>query len=145
MNMLLKDDDESTVINGKRICIDFDGVIHKYSRKYHDGSIYDRPTEGVREFLLKLKDMGYCIFVHTSRPLASDNPEGAIRLMEKWLKRWKIPYDFITMIKVPANAYIDDRAIRFTGDWNYVMKELDDIEDINKDEGEWEYYHKEIV
>jgi hypothetical protein len=65
--------------------------------------------------------------------------------MEKWLKRWKIPYDFITMIKVPANAYIDDRAIRFTGDWNYVMKELDDIEDINKDEGEWEYYHKEIV
>ena len=29
------------------IAIDFDGVIHKNSKGFHDGTIYDEPIEGV--------------------------------------------------------------------------------------------------
>ena len=34
--------DENTQIG-----IDFDGVIHKNSKGFHDGTIYDEPIEGV--------------------------------------------------------------------------------------------------
>ena len=36
------------------ISVDFDGVIHKCSKGYHDGTIYDDPVEGVKEALKKL-------------------------------------------------------------------------------------------
>ena len=33
------------------IAIDFDGVIHKNSKGFHDGTIYDEPIEGVKKGL----------------------------------------------------------------------------------------------
>ena len=36
----------------KTIAVDFDGFIHKYSKGWHDGSIYDEPVEGAAEALL---------------------------------------------------------------------------------------------
>ena len=38
------------------IAIDFDGVIHKNSKGYHDGSIYDEPLEGTKEALKYLSE-----------------------------------------------------------------------------------------
>ena len=35
----------------KNICVDFDGVIHKNSKGFHDGTIYDDPVEGTKEAL----------------------------------------------------------------------------------------------
>ena len=41
--------------DGRRtLLIDFDGVVHGYSEGYKDGTIYDKPMEGVEE-ALKLK------------------------------------------------------------------------------------------
>jgi hypothetical protein len=37
-----------------------------------------------------------------------------------------IPYDMITAEKVPAEYYIDDRAIAFRGNWLQVKKEIMD-------------------
>jgi hypothetical protein len=34
--------------------MDFDGVIHKYSKGWLDGSIYDEPMEGAKEQLAKI-------------------------------------------------------------------------------------------
>ena len=35
--------------NNNQIAIDFDGVIHKNSKGYYDGTIYDEPVEGSLE------------------------------------------------------------------------------------------------
>ena len=40
--------------NENQIAIDFDGVIHKNSKGYYDGTIYDEPVEGSLEAIKKL-------------------------------------------------------------------------------------------
>ena len=37
--------------NNNQIAIDFDGVIHKSSKGFFDGTVYDKPMEGVKEAL----------------------------------------------------------------------------------------------
>ena len=46
--------DENTQIG-----IDFDGVIHKNSKGFYDGTIYDDPIEGVEEALKAIAEH-YC-------------------------------------------------------------------------------------
>lgn len=109
----------------KTIAIDFDGVIHKYSKGWQDGSIYDEPIEGAFEAIKSLmKD--YAVFVFTTR-----NPS----MVAEWIMSkgrihtvLKEPTDFwndntrllITNKKLPAIAYIDDRGIRFTN-WKDIL------------------------
>ena len=47
------------------IAVDFDGVIHRYSKGWHDGTIYDEPVEGAREALEGLVDKGHMIIVYS--------------------------------------------------------------------------------
>lgn len=92
----------------KNIVFDFDGVIHKYSKGWQDGSIYDEPVPGIKEVINELhKD--YDIYVITTR--ARDL--GQQTAVENYLKDHGIEYDCVTSIKVPADVYIDDRAICF--------------------------------
>ena len=48
------------------IAVDFDGVIHKNSKGYHDGTVYDDPVEGVREPLEKLSEK-YTVIVYSKQ------------------------------------------------------------------------------
>lgn len=92
----------------KNIVFDFDGVIHKYSKGWQDGSIYDAPVPGIKEVINELhKD--YDIYVVTTR--ARDL--GQQYAVENYLKENGIEYDCVTSIKVPAEVYVDDRAITF--------------------------------
>jgi hypothetical protein len=116
----------------KRICIDFDGVIHQYSKKYHDGTIYDGPMPGAKEFLMKMKQRGYGVVVYTARPYDTITYEIGIQRIKEWLDKWNIPYDDVTGCKIPAIAYIDDRAVRFDGNWDFVEKEVVKLSDTFK-------------
>ena len=51
----------------KRIMIDFDGTIHKYSEGWKDGTIYDPPFPGVKEVINQFKKDGFEIVIFTSR------------------------------------------------------------------------------
>jgi hypothetical protein len=51
----------------KTIAIDFDGVIHKYSKGWMNGSIYDEPIEGAFETIQQMMFNGYSVFIFTSR------------------------------------------------------------------------------
>ena len=46
--------------------VDFDGVIHKCSKGYYDGTIYDDPVDGAREALVELSKK-YTIIVYTCK------------------------------------------------------------------------------
>ena len=113
----------------KTIALDFDGVIHKYSQGWSDGTIYDGMVFGAIEGIAKLsKD--YNIFIFTARDI-----HDVARYMEK--RKYNIQIDddpslkfwnrddaiLITNRKLPAHAYIDDRGIRFTS-WSNLLNEI---------------------
>lgn len=116
------------------IAVDFDGVIHKYSRGWGDGSIYDDPIPGAFSSLelLMTRDP---VFVHTSRnpkqvarwieQRSSYTIECTTRMPRKWWGRrehfWNVRgFLLVTNRKLPAKVYIDDRAIRFTT-WDEIL------------------------
>jgi phosphoglycolate phosphatase-like HAD superfamily hydrolase len=93
----------------KTIAVDFDGVIHAYSRGWRGGVIYDAPVEGAFQALQDLFDAGYELVIFTTRDL-----NGAV---EGWMNAHRGQFTFeytVTNVKPMAIAYIDDRAIRFT-------------------------------
>jgi hypothetical protein len=122
----------------KTIAIDFDGVIHAYSRGWLDGSIYDEPVPGAFEAIRKYMELGYAVcIISTRKPkqilkwfrehqhlayynanvlmLAHGyNAEKIIWYKKFWDKPWVLG---VTNRKLPAMVYIDDRAVRFKGSW----------------------------
>ena len=114
----------------KTIGIDFDGVIHRSSKGFHDGTIYDDPVEGSFDAIKKLAN-DYNIVVYTAkarpdRPLV--NGKTGTELVVEWLARHGY-MDFVsevTAVKPRAIAYIDDRAIKFDN-WDSTMKTMEQI------------------
>lgn len=114
---------------GKTVAIDFDGVIHKSSKGFHDGTIYDDPIPGSLEAIKQISQE-YEIVVYTckakkDRPLVQGKT--GIQLVEEWLVKHKFS-DYIkevTSDKPRAFVYIDDRAIEFT-DWKSAMEKLNE-------------------
>ena len=103
----------------KTIVFDFDGVIHKYSNGWQDGSIYDEPVNGIKDLINELhKD--YDIYIVTTR--ARDL--GQQIAVEDYLKKYNIEFDCVTSIKVPAQLYIDDRSICFNGKVEDLRNEI---------------------
>ena len=107
------------------IAIDFDGVIHKYSKGWHDGTIYDGPVEGSLEAVKKLSKK-YDVVIFTAR-LANLNQDDKIAKIFE-ITTWLLKNGFIKLIKnvtgqkPKAVLYIDDRALHFT-DWQNALKE----------------------
>lgn len=112
----------------KRAMIDLDGTIHKYSKGWFDGSIYDDPFDGARNVINWLKDNGYEIVIFTTRASKENALEHGedvskeIHKVANWLMANDIYYDRITAEKLAADFYIDDRAINIeNGDWYTVL------------------------
>ena len=92
--------------------IDLDGVLNNY--KYYDEDFIPEIKEGAKEFLQGLYDTGeYELFIFTTRT-------------KQWLMENNIDMFFkdITNIKEPAFVYLDDRAIRFSGDFTDTMNQI---------------------
>lgn len=98
-----------------RIAVDLDGVIHAYSKGYHDGTMYDDPIPGAIEGIKKLQKAGYEVYVFTAR-------NNTIPLAKEWLKKHGLDIE-VSNIKKPAIYYIDDRAIEFK-DWASTLDRI---------------------
>ena len=118
-------EDEKTNIG-----IDFDGVIHKNSKGYFDGTVYDTPIVGSKE-AIKLISEKYDIIIFTAkakpdRPLI--NGTTGVELVWEWLNLYGFSKYIkeVTSEKPRAVAYIDDKAIKFIS-WDATIKELNEI------------------
>lgn len=119
------------------IAVDFDGVIHKYSKGWANGKIYDEPVPEAL-FALELLMKNDSVFVHTTR-----NARQVARWIEQrtwydidctthlprewwgkakpfWNKRGIL---LVTNRKLAADVYIDDRAYRFKA-WGETLDHL---------------------
>lgn len=96
---------------GDTIALDFDGVVHRYSKGWGDGTIYDPPVNGIRGLIYKLKESGYKVVIYSTR---ARSIKGRIAMRE-WLKKYMIEVDSIAKDKPIAKIYVDDRAINFNG------------------------------
>jgi hypothetical protein len=116
----------------KRICIDFDGVIHAYYDVPWTGetSIKGAPVPGAKEAIQKLKAAGHKIIVNSAR--FSSNPEAVVAI-QVWLEIWGIPYDVISLYKPYADIYLDDRALCFNGDWAKTVNDCENFKPWCKD------------
>lgn len=99
------------------LCIDFDGVIHSYERGWQGGVIYGTVTPGFFEWAEEASKL-FRLVVYSSRS------KDGTTAMEEWLaaqalaqgREWYPTMEFAHE-KPPAFLTIDDRAIRFTGNW----------------------------
>lgn len=119
------------------IAIDFDGVIHSYSRGWQGGEIYDPPVEGTREALTELRAKGWKIYIFSTRTNKiyhkNDNPPQEER-MKTYLEEHGIPYDKIWSFGKPmADIYLDDRALNFRGKWVDSLQEIEQFQVWNRD------------
>lgn len=128
MPMALTERDARAIAQGygpeaeRVVCIDFDGVLYPFGLLMDDPA----PIPGAVVAMQRLKAAGYRIVILTSRlsPLwlarsghdLDEQRAHVIRLLD----RDGIPFDSVTYEKVPAEFYVDDRAIRFDGNWPAV-------------------------
>lgn len=111
-----------------QIGIDFDGVIHRCSKGFYDGTIYDEPIEGSFAALKQLSEK-YTIIIYSAkakpdRPLV-DGKTG-VELIWEWLKKHNMDVFVkeVTSEKPRAVCYIDDKAVRFNNSWENALNDL---------------------
>lgn len=105
------------------ISVDFDNTLVGYDES---GRAY--PQAGAVDAMKALKGAGCHIVIHTCRigiALDSGNLKEELRLIGSMLKDFGISYDEIYLHPKPiADFYIDDRAIRFEGDWEAPVRQI---------------------
>jgi hypothetical protein len=108
------------------LCLDFDGVIHRYGKGWQNGVIYDDIVPGFFEWAEKAAEHFHLV-IYSSR---SKDDKGVLS-MSGWLaeqrKKWRVaggkpetnnPLEFeFAHEKPPAFLTIDDRAVAFDGTW----------------------------
>jgi hypothetical protein len=103
------------------LCIDFDGVIHAYSKGWQDGTIYDDVVPGFFDWAVEAKKV-FRLVIYSSRSATSEGIDAMIQWLEIQLARRGpdglsiTDFEFASE-KPPAWLTIDDRAICFKGDW----------------------------
>tara|TARA_R110002074_G_scaffold387005_2_gene568930 strand:- start:181 stop:1155 length:975 start_codon:yes stop_codon:yes gene_type:complete len=110
------------------IGVDFDGVLHKCSKGYHDGTIYDRPVDGAIESLTLLSEK-YNVIVYTCKAKPDRglvNGKTGTQLVWEWLEKYGAS-EYVTKVtaeKPRARAYIDDKAIKFVN-WEQALAAIE--------------------
>ena len=112
------------------IGVDFDGVMHKNSKGFHDGTIYDDPLLGTKE-ALTLLSKEYTLVIYTckanpERPLV--NGKTGVELIWEWLEKHGLDQYIseITNEKQRALFYIDDKVIRFKT-WQQALNDVEKL------------------
>ena len=100
----------------KVIAVDFDGVIHDFKNPV-PGRRMGPPIQGAQDALNRLRAQGYEIVVFTVW-----GDEKGQKTISDFMNYYDLPFDRITNIKPNADAYIDDKAVRFTS-WEDVWNQ----------------------
>ena len=116
----------------RNMAVDFDGVIHKNSKGFHDGTIYDEPLENARESLKRLSE-NYDVVLFTAKAKPDRglvNGKTGTQLVWEWLEKHDMD-KFVTKVtaeKPRAVQYIDDKGYHFTT-WEKYWEENESMDE----------------
>ena len=100
------------------ILIDLDGVLNEYKGNY-DENFIPEIREGAQEFVKELAQ-NYILYLFTTR-----NENQA----KKWLKNNDLEeyFEDITNTKIPAYIILDDRGVRFDGNFQNALNSINNF------------------
>ena len=112
------------------LCIDMDGTIHAFSKGWHDGTLYDDVTDGFFEWAEQAAKQ-FKLVIYSSRSATDEGRAAMLAWLIEQRRAWReaagmhdetdAPLGFEFADKKPAAwLTIDDRAVRFNGDWSAV-------------------------
>lgn len=105
----------------KTLCVDFDGVLHSYASGWKGAAVIpDPPVKGAIPWLV-LMTSHFDVAVFSSR----NHQDGGVVAMARWLEDNGLPAEVLARISFPtakpaAHLTIDDRAVRFDGEFPTV-------------------------
>jgi hypothetical protein len=105
-------------MNKPLLCIDFDGVIHSYEKGWQGGVIYGTITPGFIGWAEEASKL-FRLVIYSSR----SKETSMLFDMQRWMEKQQVAYGSNIKFeyaaeKPPAFLTIDDRAVRFEGNWN---------------------------
>lgn len=100
----------------RTVAIDFDGVMNTYIGWRGEDELFE-PRPGLKEFLESLAKHGFEVVVHSSR-----RPEK----IRRWLEAHGLSHLVarVSETKPPAVCYLDDRAVRFDGNFGDAFLQI---------------------
>jgi adenylylsulfate kinase-like enzyme len=110
----------TTAKRKRTIVLDFDGVLHRYSKGYTGTEPEEGTVRGSVEFVRKLIDEGWTVVVCSAR-LRDKDAKAAV---EEWLHKHHFPELKVVLEKPPAEIYVDDNGYRFDGDFDKLQRFL---------------------
>lgn len=98
------------------VAVDFDGVLHAYTTPWiNEHTIPDAPVPGAIDWLKAMLNANLDVIIFTTRGRTSAGRDAVQRWLIKHWPEAPLTQLQVTAEKPPALAYLDDRAIRFTG------------------------------
>ena len=97
------------------IVLDFDGVLNQYTGWKGENYLY-KPRPGTKEFLEQLQQE-YTIIILSARSPTS---------ILSWLEQYELDQYIhqVTNKKPPAQVYLDDRGLKFEGDYQETLEQI---------------------
>jgi hypothetical protein len=100
------------------LCIDFDGVVHSYERGWQNGEIYGHMVDYFLPWAEQAQKH-FKLVIYSSRCSTEDGRLAIGQWLAEYLRQWHgEPIELHLAHEKPAAwLTIDDRAIRFDGNW----------------------------
>jgi hypothetical protein len=107
----------TTAPEGPLVCVDLNGVLDAY-QGWKGAEHWDSPAPGSREFLMALRARGCRVVLFTTR---------YYRDAWRWLEAHGLGELIaeVTDRKPPADVFVDDRAVPFTGDYDAALRQVE--------------------
>lgn len=109
----------------KTVSVDFDNTLAEHKPGEYDQAL-GKPLPHGLELLHELKNQGFVVHILTARPQI---PE-----VQKWLDDHGVGFAKASNTKLPSTAYIDDRAVNWTGHKTVeeAMKQVNSLSELRK-------------
>ncbi len=102
------------------ICLDFDGVIHSYQSGWMGEEIIPDPPIHRVDLAVKRLRKDFRVVVYSARCRFAEGRQA----IADWLAKHNIEVDDVCETKPVAHVYVDDRAVRFSGDWDQTIEDI---------------------